>query len=208
MPICAAAGAAFLVAVLWFDLMFDVQTRGHGAGTLRAEVLASIRGYYRRVTTEAVPMNRLITLVMALTVLSIVIEIARHAAPWWASWTSLAVALSGIGLAATRTVPDAVRLGRGDDPIDLQSRLAARDLSRPPLLPGGHGGCGWAPARGRDPLGAPLDRRLRRGSPSSQALRPRLELLARKPLIEGVILACSEPGLAGVRAPSGKSRRC
>ena len=27
MHTCAAAGAAFLLAVLWFDLMFDVQTR-------------------------------------------------------------------------------------------------------------------------------------------------------------------------------------
>jgi hypothetical protein len=124
MHTCAAAGAAFLVAVLWFDLMFDVQTRRHGGGELPAEVLASIRGYYRRVTTAATPMNRLITVVMALTVVSIVVEIVRGAAPWWAGWISLAAAISGIGRAALRTVPDAVRLGRGVDPIDVQSRLA------------------------------------------------------------------------------------
>jgi hypothetical protein len=29
MHIFAAAGAGFLLAVLWFDLMFDVQTRKH-----------------------------------------------------------------------------------------------------------------------------------------------------------------------------------
>ncbi len=123
MRTCAAAGAAFLVGVLWFDLMFDVQTRRHGGGELPAEVLASISGYYRRVTTEATPMNRLITVVMGLTIISIVVEIVSGA-PWWVGWISLAAALSGIGRAATRTVPDAVRLGRAIDPIDVQSRLA------------------------------------------------------------------------------------
>lgn len=36
----AAAGAAFLLAVLWFDLMFDVQVRRHQVGTLPPAVLA------------------------------------------------------------------------------------------------------------------------------------------------------------------------
>jgi hypothetical protein len=120
----AAAGASFLVAVLWFDLMFDVQTRRHAGDVLPAEVLASIGGYYRRVTTQATPMNRLITVVMGLTVLSILVEIVRGATPWWVSWTSLAAAVSGIGLAAVRTVRNAVRLGRAVEPVDVQSRLA------------------------------------------------------------------------------------
>ena len=124
MHTCAAAGASFLIAVLWFDLMFDVQTRRHGGGDLPAEVLASIGGYYRRVTTQATPMNRLITLVMAVSVVSIVVEIVRGGAPWWVGWISLAAAVSGIGRAATRTVPDAVRLGRALDPVEVQSRLA------------------------------------------------------------------------------------
>jgi hypothetical protein len=38
----AAAGTGFLLAVLWFDLMFDVQTRKHGGDLLPGEVLASI----------------------------------------------------------------------------------------------------------------------------------------------------------------------
>ena len=123
MHACAAAGASFLVAVLWFDLMFDVQTRRHPGEVLPAEVLASIGGYYRRVTTQATPMNRLITVVMGLTVLSIIVEIVRGATPW-VSWTSLAAAVGGIGLAAVRTVRNAVRLGSGADPLDIQSRLA------------------------------------------------------------------------------------
>jgi len=60
----AAAGAGFLVAVLWFDLMFDVQVRKDVGSKLPPEVLASISAYYRRVTTDAYPMNRLVALVM------------------------------------------------------------------------------------------------------------------------------------------------
>ena len=63
----AAAGTAFLLAVLWFDLMFDVQTRKYPDGALSPEVLTSISAYYRRVTTDAYPMNRLVALVMVLT---------------------------------------------------------------------------------------------------------------------------------------------
>jgi hypothetical protein len=40
----AAAGAGFLLAVLWFDLMFDVQTRKAITGPLQPELLASISG--------------------------------------------------------------------------------------------------------------------------------------------------------------------
>jgi hypothetical protein len=119
-----AAGAAFLFAVLWFDLMFDVQTRRHAGDTLPLEILASIGGYYRRVTTEAKPMNRLITAVMGLTLASIVAEIVRGVDPWRTGWISLAAAAGAIGLAAARTVRNAVRLGRGEDSPEIQTRLA------------------------------------------------------------------------------------
>src|SRR5437870_11989528 len=61
--------AGFLLAVLWFDLMFDVQVlgRGRGADPLPEEVLASIAAYYRRVTTQARPMNYLVGVVMLVT---------------------------------------------------------------------------------------------------------------------------------------------
>jgi hypothetical protein len=73
----AAAGTGFLLAVLWFDLMFDVQTRKHTDDVLPPEVLSSISGYYRRVTTEAYPMNRLVALVMLLTLAAICAEIVQ-----------------------------------------------------------------------------------------------------------------------------------
>ena len=58
------AGAGFLLAVVWFDLMFDVQVIGTRERELPEPVLASIAGYYRRVTTAARPMNRLVAAVM------------------------------------------------------------------------------------------------------------------------------------------------
>lgn len=119
MHACAASGAGFLIAVLWFDLMFDVQTRKHVGVKLPAEVLASISAYYRRVTIEAMPMNRLIGVVMCLTLLAIAAEIARNADHWRIEWTSLASAASAIGLAVARTVPNAVRLGSAADSSDV-----------------------------------------------------------------------------------------
>jgi hypothetical protein len=120
----AAAGAGFLLAVLWFDLMFDVQTRRHGGGLLPSEVLASISAYYRRVTTEAYPMNRLVALVMVLTLAAICAEIVQGENPWWIGWVSIALAGSSFVLTITRTVPNAVRLGRARDSPEQQSTLA------------------------------------------------------------------------------------
>jgi hypothetical protein len=120
----AAAGAAFLLAVLWFDLMFDVQVRRHAGDPLPADVLASISAYYRRVTTEAYPMNRLVAAVMVLTLAAIVAEIVEGENPWWIDWGSLAIAASGFVPTLTRTVPNARRLGSAKDTPEVQSSLA------------------------------------------------------------------------------------
>ncbi len=116
----AATGAGFLLAVLWFDLMFDVQTRKHPGNALPPQVLTSISAYYRRVTTEAYPMNRLIALVMLLTLAAICTEIYQ----WWIGWGSLLLAGGGFVPTMMRTVPNARRLGSAQDPVEEQSRLA------------------------------------------------------------------------------------
>jgi len=120
----AASGASFLLAVLWFDLMFDVQTRKSAANPLPSEVLASISAYYRRVTTEAYPMNRLVALVMLLTLAVIVTEIVRGTYAWWIAWGSLLLAGSGFVPTMMRTVPNARRLGTAADTPEEQTRLA------------------------------------------------------------------------------------
>jgi hypothetical protein len=128
-----AAGAGFLLAVLWFDLMFDVQALRGGDGELPEAVLASIAGYYRRVTTTARPMDRLIALVMLITLAGIVVEVVRGDVPAWVGWTSLVLAAAPIALAATRILPRAVRLGAREDTVERQSALA-RSVGRGHLL--------------------------------------------------------------------------
>jgi hypothetical protein len=128
-----AAGAGFLLAVLWFDLMFDVQTLGHGSGELPRTVLDSIGGYYARVTTGARPMNRLIATVMLATLAAIIVEIANGRPSRWIAYASLALAAFAIVLAGVRTVPSAVRLGGARDSVAGQSTLA-RAILRQHLL--------------------------------------------------------------------------
>jgi hypothetical protein len=123
-----AAGAGFLLAVLWFDLMFDVQVRSHDAD-VPEPVLASIAAYYARVTTASRPMNRLVAAVMLATLAAIIAQIAGGEDPRWVGWASLALAAFPIGLARVRTVPDAVRLGqRADSAYDQQA--LARSILR------------------------------------------------------------------------------
>jgi hypothetical protein len=121
-----AAGGGFMLAVLWFDLMFDVQVLGDGDrdDPLSESALASIAAYYARVTTAARPMNRLIAAVMLATLACIVAEIAAGTTRAWVAWLSLACALGPIGLAGVRVVPSAVRLGARTDTPERQSALA------------------------------------------------------------------------------------
>jgi hypothetical protein len=121
--VAAGAGTGFLLAVLWFDLMFDVQARGH-SGELPAEVRDSIAAYYRRVTTAARPMNRLIAAVMLVTLGALVGVIVQGNTRAWSAWLALVLVVFGVGLAAVRTVPHAVRLGTQADTVAEQSQLA------------------------------------------------------------------------------------
>jgi hypothetical protein len=123
------AGAGFLLAVLWFDLMFDVQVRRRAGD----EAVASIAAYYARVTTAARPMNRLVATVMVATLAAVIAQVARGDDPAWAAWASLAPLAGAIGLAGAHTVPAAVRLGTRRDPRDVQLALA-RTILRDHLL--------------------------------------------------------------------------
>jgi hypothetical protein len=127
------AGAGFLLAVLWFDLMFDVQALRQRDGDLPEEVLSSTAGYYRRVTTAARPMNRLVAAVMVGTIVAIIVQLVQSDAPRWAAVVSLVLTAGAISVAALHTVPSAVRLGTRSDAIAGQSRLA-RSILRDHLL--------------------------------------------------------------------------
>jgi hypothetical protein len=112
--------------------MFDVQVRGYGA-QLPLEILDSIASYYRRVTTTAHPMSRLVAAFMVVTLGALIGEIALSDATRWEAILSLAFVAIAVGVAASRTVPSAVRLGARTDGPQLQSALA-RSIYRDHLL--------------------------------------------------------------------------
>jgi len=120
-----AACGGFLLAVLWFDLMFDVQVLPYrGAPELPEPVLASIAAYYRRVATDAFPMNRLVAAIMLVTIAGAGYVLVRARARRGRAALALALAVAPITLAAARVVPDAMRLGSRVDSIARQSELA------------------------------------------------------------------------------------
>lgn len=120
-----AAGGGFLLAVLWFDLMFDVQVWPYwGQDTLPEEVLASISGYYRRVTTDAAPMNLLVGAVMVLVLLTSVLRARdKHVVPW-NRFSALILVGAAVSAGLEIAFPIAEQLGtRADDPA-TQTELA------------------------------------------------------------------------------------
>jgi hypothetical protein len=127
------AGAGFLLAVLWFDLMHDVLAFGSGRGDVPEPALASIASYYRRVTTDARPMNRLVAAVMLLTLVAVVAQIVGSDVPNPVAWVSLVLLAVPVSIAGSRTVPHAVRLGGGAGTVAERSQLA-RSILRDHLV--------------------------------------------------------------------------
>lgn len=117
------ACAGFLLAVLWFDLMFDVQVLGAAApdGTLPPEVVASIAAYYRRVTTDSWPMGALVATVMMILLAATLPQLRSRPGVGLAA---LVLAGVPIGLALTRVLPNAVLLGRLAGPPATDAALA------------------------------------------------------------------------------------
>jgi hypothetical protein len=129
-----AAGAGFLIAVLWFDLMFDVQVLRHRrAPDVPEMVLNSISAYYRRVTTTASPMGRLVGTVMLALLVALIVQAARADVSAWVSVVSIAAALVGFGLAGLRVLGRARRLGAKADSLTVQSTIA-RSILRDHLV--------------------------------------------------------------------------
>lgn len=118
-----AACGGFLLAVLWMDLIFDVQVLGH-RGALPEPVLASIAGYYKRATTDSYPMSRLIAAVMAVAVVGSTVHVFTGAQALALRMAAVSLCAAPAALALVRVVPDAVRLGSRRDDVGTQSALA------------------------------------------------------------------------------------
>jgi hypothetical protein len=127
MPRVLAASGGFLMAVLWMDLMFDVQVFRHEGPrnvALPERVLASIAAYYRHVVTEAVPMRHLVSLVILVTIGGSFVQAIQTRTALWQRTLPVLLCGAPSAWAAFRILPNAARLGdRTDPPLD-QSALA------------------------------------------------------------------------------------
>jgi hypothetical protein len=126
-PALLFVGGGFLLAVLWFDLMFDVQVVGDSPSIA---ALGSIAAYYRRVTTAAAPMNYLVAGVMIAVVLLSLVDVARTRDRRTLRVVAILLAAAPIALALLRVVPNAVTLGQEsvDDAAQLSlARAILRD---------------------------------------------------------------------------------
>jgi hypothetical protein len=128
-----AACGGFLLAVLWFDLMFDVQVLAHRGGPLPEATLDSIATYYRRVTTDARPMTWLVAAVMLVAAGGSLERALRGDDPLWRRLLVLALCGIPIALALARVLPNAVALGARAGSLAEQSALA-RAICRDHLL--------------------------------------------------------------------------
>jgi hypothetical protein len=135
-PLLTASGG-FLLAVLWMDLIFDVQVLAHrkAGDELPEPVLDSIANYYHRATTTSRPMSQLIAFVMVILLGALGFRAVDGHDPGWLIAISAALAGGPILLALIRTVPNAVRLGNRLGSPAEQTRLA-RSICRDHLLSG------------------------------------------------------------------------
>ena len=123
-------GGGFLFAVLWFDLMFDVQVRGASPSIA---ALGSIAAYYRRVTIEATPMGHLVAAVMVTALVASLVDVARARDRRALRIVAFLLLAAPITLASVRVFPNAMTLGR--EALDDSAQLAlARAILRDHLL--------------------------------------------------------------------------
>ncbi len=119
------AGSGFLLAVLWFDLMFDVQVWPYwGQEVLPEMVLASIAGYYQRVTTDAAPMNLLVGTVMVLVLLTAFMRARDKRVTPWNRFSTLILAGAATSAGIEIAFPIAEQLGTRTDDLVTQTELA------------------------------------------------------------------------------------
>jgi hypothetical protein len=85
MPRILAASGGFLLAVLWMDLMFDVQVLASelGGAPMPESALASSAGYYRHVVTESGLMRQFISFVIVVTVGGSLVQATRGGGVRW-----------------------------------------------------------------------------------------------------------------------------
>lgn len=117
-----AACGGFLLAVLWMDLLFDVQVLG---GAPSPAALESIRAYYWRATIDAGAMPHLIAIVMLAATLGAIVQARRGTGPRMRRGLRAALIIAPIALAIGMIFPDARELAQTQD-AGRQVQLATR----------------------------------------------------------------------------------
>lgn len=120
-----SVGSGFLLAVLWFDLMFDAQVWPHWGDTVLPEdVLSSIATYYARVTIDASPMGYLVGLVMLVTLAAGVRNVFVGPQKRWVRIATFVLLISPVVAAMLVIFPAAQKLASRSDTLVVQSELA------------------------------------------------------------------------------------
>lgn len=120
MPRLLIACGGFLTGVLWMDLLFDTQVLRRPP----EDVVGVIAAYYENATLRAYPMNRVIGLVMIVTALGSLYQLLRGRIERKTALAAAACSTIAVGLALTRIVPNAMRLGARGGSVEEQVELA------------------------------------------------------------------------------------
>jgi hypothetical protein len=109
-------GGGFLLAVLWFDLKFDLLVYDQlvDRGDVDAEALASIKAYYTRALGTEMAGFPLIMTMMFLSIVATLVQFKDDCLVTWTWIASLLLLVPPILLAFVRVVPNAGRLADSD----------------------------------------------------------------------------------------------
>lgn len=111
----------FMMAVLYIDLMFDVSAAPYRntQEALPRDVLDPIVHYYGRITQNPY----VLMFVMLTAVLCIGSEILYGPAPRWVGYSSLFLMGLSMLTGTLKVIPTAQRLGSGNDPDAVRTRM-------------------------------------------------------------------------------------
>ena len=123
-------GGGFLLAVLWFDLKFDVLVldRLTSDAPIDAAAIAGLRAYYAQALGTENAGFPLVSTMMGLSVLARLWQVREPGGRGFSAWVSLALLVPPIALAGARIVPNAATLAHASAPLAEQDALATSIL--------------------------------------------------------------------------------
>lgn len=122
----ALMGGGFLLAVLWFDLKFDILALEalRTGGAVSEDALSIIRTYYKQALATESGGFPLIISMMAIANLGALLQLRDQAVSLWVRVLAMGLVFPPVSLAGIRVVPNARVLGEGQISLAEQSDLA------------------------------------------------------------------------------------